>query len=283
MLIIKTATELQKVLGIISEGRAIGFAPTMGALHMGHLSLLKMAKSEGCITVASIFVNPTQFNDPNDLNKYPRTFDADVELLIEGKCDVLFYPSVEEVYPNGMTISNQFDFGDLAYVMEGAFRPGHFDGMAQVVNRLLEMIQPHRLYMGQKDFQQLTIVRRMLKLIASNIELISCPTLREPNGLAMSSRNTRLSEEQREAASFIYQQLKRIDKYKKGKSLKQLCHEMLENLTIPDFKPEYVQSVDGISLAEVDNYTDSEFIVVCVACWVGSVRLIDNLIIKQNI
>ncbi len=208
MLVFKKISGLQRWLdGERQSGKSIGFAPTMGALHTGHLSLVEIAKSECDRAVVTIFVNPTQFNDPADLEKYPRMPEKDIALLISAGCDALFMPAVEEVYPPGENLTVQLDFRQLDQVMEGKFRPGHFSGMATVVKRLLDIVQPGRLYMGQKDFQQLTIVHDMLRQLGSNIELVRCPTTREADGLAMSSRNLRLQPEMRAAAPAIYQNL----------------------------------------------------------------------------
>ena len=203
MLIFKKVADLRQWLD--RQALPIGFAPTMGALHEGHLELIRMAKREGCLAVASIFVNPTQFNDPKDLEKYPRTPEKDAALLLSAHCDALFIPEVVEVYPPEVNLTIDLDFRQLDQVMEGEFRPGHFKGMATVVNRLLDIVRPDKLYMGQKDFQQLSIVRDMIRQLQLPVELVMCPTVREPDGLAMSSRNVRLTPEMRQIAPLIHQ------------------------------------------------------------------------------
>ena len=194
------------------KGNTIGFVPTMGALHTGHLSLVKKSIKENDLTIVSIFVNPTQFNNKIDLAKYPRTLEADLSLLMPLKVDIVFNPSVQEIYPLGDTEGSDIDLGGLDTYMEGAFRPGHFKGVAQVVRRLLEIVGPDRLYMGQKDFQQFTIIQFMIRNLKINTTLVVCPIIRETNGLAMSSRNVRLSEETRAKAGIIYKTLKAIRK-----------------------------------------------------------------------
>jgi pantoate--beta-alanine ligase len=283
MLIFKKVADIQQYLDRKrAAGKVIGFAPTMGALHDGHLQLVRMSRQNGDVSVASIFVNPTQFNDPKDLEKYPRTPDIDAAMLISAGCDVLFMPPVEEVYPPGQDLTLRIDFGPLAEVMEGAFRPGHFGGMATVVHRLLDIVQPKRLYMGQKDFQQLTIVSDMIRQLSLPVELIMCPTLREPDGLAMSSRNVRLSTEMRSTAPIIHQTLQWIKSELPHQTATNLTQEAMQRLVAAGLRPEYVSIVDGTTLQPVTNWDDSAFIVVCTAAFAGEVRLIDNLIVKNG-
>ena len=284
MFLFKKVVDLQKYLIDKREkGNSIGLVPTMGALHEGHLSLIRQSKSQNDITVCSVFVNPTQFNNEEDLEKYPRTIGADIELLTEVDAEVLFLPNVEEVYPPSQDTSLNLDFGDLALVMEGKFRPGHFDGMAQVVWRLLSIVIPDRLYMGQKDFQQQAIVRDMLKQMQSNIELIMCPIVREEDGLAMSSRNVRLQPVHRVAASILSKTLQEAKVMIGEKSPKELREWALQAMQQPDFKPEYFEIVDGIKLERVHDFEATDFVVACTAVWAGDVRLIDNLILKENL
>jgi pantoate--beta-alanine ligase len=266
-----------------ASGLSIGFVPTMGALHDGHLSLLRHSLAEQGATVCSIFVNPTQFNDPSDLEKYPRTEAEDLFLLERAGCDVVFLPSVNEVYPTGLQTGPEFSFGHLEQTMEGAFRPGHFKGVAQVVHRLLELVEPDALYMGQKDFQQVAIVREMIRQAGLNVRLVMCPTVREANGLARSSRNVRLSPEERSRAAAIFRELQTIQSQAgKGPSPAQLEEEAFQRLAAePGFRPEYVKLVDGNSLKPIQHFSDSGYIVACAACWVGGVRLIDNLVISD--
>lgn len=282
MQIIKYVGELQNKLSAINKDNSIGFVPTMGALHSGHISLINRAKIECKYVVCSIFVNPTQFNDPNDLAKYPRPIEHDIEMLKEAKCDILFLPPVDEIYPAGFNKDLNLKFGDLDKVLEGHFRPGHFDGMAQVVKRLLEIVKPNKLYMGQKDFQQLTIVRSLLSQTKLPITLVMCETIRESDGLAMSSRNTRLDPTLRKSAKLIYELLNWSKQEIKEKPIPQICEQaMLKLKNQKGFNPEYFEIVDGITLHKLTNYSEHDFIIACVACWVGEVRLIDNIIIKK--
>ena len=285
MLLFKRIIDLQKYLNSLkSRGLQVGFIPTMGALHKGHESLTARSKAENEVTIASIFVNPTQFNDAKDLNKYPRTPERDVEMLTEAGCDVLFMPEASEIYPQGTTPSVKFNFGKLDKVLEGTFRPGHFDGMAQVVHRLLDIIKPNRLYMGQKDFQQFTIVASMLEQTKSKTELIMCEIVREKDGLAMSSRNTRLSPEDRIKATLIYKTLHEaadmVGEYSPADIQKIAVGKLrLEQ----DFKLEYFEIIDGRTLLPIRLFEDTDFAVAVTAVWVGDVRLIDNMILKQHI
>jgi pantoate--beta-alanine ligase len=240
--------------------------------------LIEKAKMQCDIVVASIFVNPTQFNDPKDLDKYPRTEVADVQLLTSANCDVLFMPDVKEVYPKGKDFSISFEFGALTEVMEGEFRPGHFNGMAQVVKRLLDLVEPNTLFMGQKDFQQFSIVQNMLLQMGDNIKIVMCETLREADGLAMSSRNTRLSPTLRKHAHFIYKALADAKAMKDSHTPQDIENWAKNELNIPNFRLEYFQIVDGRTLQPIKNFADSDYIVACVATWLGEVRLIDNIV-----
>jgi pantoate--beta-alanine ligase len=279
MKIIKTVLELQHWLATERlAGHTIGFVPTMGALHEGHLTLVQRAHETCSRTVASIFVNPTQFNDPKDLAKYPRMPEKDAELLGSVGCHAIFLPNVEEIYPPGKDLTLRVKFGQLDKVMEGHFRPGHFDGMATVVKRLLDIVQPHQLFMGQKDFQQLTIVREMLRLLGSPVELVMCPTIREDDGLAKSSRNMRLTPEMRAIAPIIYQTLSTAAQKIKESPIPQVQAWAMRQLADAGLRPEYFDIVDGITLQPVRKPAQSAFIVACVAAWAGDVRLIDNLV-----
>ena len=259
------------------EGKSIGFVPTMGALHEGHLSLAVISEDNNDMTVASIFVNPKQFNDPEDLKKYPKPVESDIRMLNEAEVDVLFLPDEEDIYPPGMDTKIDFDPGPAANTIEGKFRPGHFQGMAEVVYRLLSIVEPHRLYMGQKDFQQLSIVRKMITDLHMPVLLEMCPTIREPNGLAMSSRNTRLSSHARNEAGIIYSTL--IDArrmFEENESIPSIKKIALDSLKHANFDPEYFEIVDGISLEPVHSQNDSQFVVACCAVKIEGVRLIDN-------
>ena len=255
MFIFKKATDLQKYLDTQrSQNKTIGFAPTMGALHAGHLSLISAANQQNDITVCSIFVNPTQFNDPNDLAKYPRTEGTDIELLAFAKCTVLFLPSVAEIYPDGTNWQMPYQFGTLTQVMEGEHRPGHFEGMVQVVKRLLDIVSPDHLYMGQKDFQQQTIIKSMLEQSASNIELVRCAILREKDGLAMSSRNIRLTPDERAIAPRIYAVLQAAKAEQETYTPIALRQRAIDKLhTTPEFSLDYLEIVAADTLLPITN------------------------------
>ncbi len=284
MLIFKRVKDLQLYIADSKKkGLSVGFVPTMGALHQGHLSLINRSKKSTDLTVCSIFVNPTQFNDKEDLKKYPRTTEADIRLLSSEECDILFIPEVEEVYPPGLSTELDINFSKMAQVMEGEFRPGHFDGMAQVVNRLLDIVLPNELFMGQKDFQQMSIVRSMLLQLKRPIKLISCAIIREDHGLAMSSRNRRLSEKVRNNASVIFNTLKWMkSKIEDEADLKKLKSIAMEKLSVEPFKAEYVEICDGDTLQPITTMAGHEFVVCCLAVWVEKVRLIDNLVLKGD-
>lgn len=258
------------------EGKTVGFVPTMGALHEGHATLVKRCVAENDICVVSVFVNPTQFNNKEDLRLYPRTPEKDNALLESIGVDIVFAPSVEEVYPE--PDARVFDFGLLDKVMEGAYRPGHFNGVAQVVSKLFDFVKPHKAYFGEKDFQQLAIVKEMVRQLELPVEIVAVPTVREPSGLAMSSRNQRLSETQREHAAEIY----RIIRESTMLVGEQLPDEVVRFVTasvnnVPELDVEYFGIVDGDSLQPVSSWQDSESIVGAIAVYCGDVRLIDNI------
>jgi pantoate--beta-alanine ligase len=257
--------------------QSIGFVPTMGALHAGHIALIEQSKKENQITVCSIFVNPTQFNDAADLAKYPRTEDADAEKLEKVECDILYLPAVEEVYPINWQ-SPDFDLGHFDSIMEGKMRPGHFKGMAQVVYRLLYLVRPNKLYMGQKDLQQFTIIKHLIPQFNLGFELICAPIVRETDGLAMSSRNVRLSEDERAIAPLIYKTLTIANpaNFKSPSTYRDFAITQLEHAYM---KVEYVEVVDRNSLLPINNWTDSQEKAICVAVQLGPIRLIDNIFI----
>ena len=259
-----------------ADGKNIGFVPTMGALHQGHVSLVRQSAGENDCTIVSIFVNPTQFNDPSDLKNYPRTLEADLALLEENGCDIVFVPSVEEMYP--VPDTRVFDFGLLDKVMEGAFRPGHFNGVAQIVSKLFDAVQPGRAYFGEKDFQQLAIIREMVKQLQLPVEIIGCPIVREPDGLAMSSRNARLTSGQREIAPLIAETLKNSRTFVSSKTVEEIIESVITTIdTCPELKVEYFQVVDGRSLQPVADWDETDYIVGCIAVFCGEIRLIDNI------
>lgn len=280
--IVHTQETLRLILDEKSkQGLTIGFVPTMGALHAGHMALIEQAKKVCDIVVASVFVNPTQFNNPDDLLKYPRTPEKDAELLECHGCDVAFFPNVEAVYPAGYE-TPKLDLKGLDTVMEGAFRPGHFDGVVQVVNRLFELVQPTKAFFGLKDFQQVAVIRFMTKAFNWNIEIVPCPTLRETSGLAMSSRNMRLTDEQKEDALIIFKTMSLCAESVNELSPKELKSKALHFFETGKLKLEYLEIVDPTTLVSLDNHWVSGA-VVCIAAYAGEVRLIDNLILPVEI
>lgn len=262
-----------------AAGRSSGFVPTMGALHQGHLSLIRQARSENGIAVCSIFVNPTQFNDPQDLARYPRTTEADIALLIEAGCDVLFLPEVAEVYPDGQQLEERYELGYVETVLEGAFRPGHFQGVAQVVERLLRLTAPDRLYLGQKDYQQCMVLKRLIELKQLPVTLHIVPTSREADGLAMSSRNRRLNEPQRTLAGLLYQCLVSIQVKKSLQPFAIVQKECRDILEKKGFRPDYIQLADADTLELLEEYDADRRVVALIAAFIGDVRLIDNLVL----
>jgi pantoate--beta-alanine ligase len=276
MLLVKTIKELQYILAEFKESETIGFVPTMGALHNGHISLVEQAVAENGTVVVSIFVNPTQFNDPNDLERYPHTLETDLRLLEPTGCKVVFAPNVKEVYPEPDT--REFNFGELETVMEGKHRPGHFNGVAQVVSKLFDMVQPNKAYFGLKDFQQLTIIKAMVKQLHLPIEIIACPIIREKSGLAMSSRNERLTTEKRKNAAHIFETLKKAKQQKELKTIHELSSWVVKTIDEnPFLEVEYFEIVDNIQLQPVKNWNEKSKKVGCVAVFCGDVRLIDNI------
>jgi len=278
MQIITTKSELCKSL-TNSTGIRIGFVPTMGALHQGHLSLVMRSKRENEVTVVSIFVNPTQFNDSRDLEKYPRTLDADINLLSQVGCDIVFAPTVDEMYPEKDT--RIFNFGTLETVMEGRHRPGHFNGVAQIVSKLFDAVQPHIAYFGEKDFQQLAIIREMVKQLNYTITIAGCPIVRESSGLALSSRNMLLSAEEHKKAPIIYQILSESCIFVAQKQPHEIRNWVLNKFQNTGLDVEYFEIVDGYSLQPVSSWNESDYIVGCIAVFCGKIRLIDNIPFKR--
>lgn len=264
------------------EGFTINFVPTMGALHKGHLSLVQLAQQPNAITVCSIFVNPTQFNDKQDFEKYPITLADDIAMLETADCDVLFLPAVDEIYPNGTDQAKCYDFGYLETVLEGAHRPGHFKGVGQVVNRLLEIINPHQLFLGQKDFQQCMILKKLLHLTGKEqqIKIIVAPTVREADGLAMSSRNRRLTQPQRNLAGLLYQCLVSIQSKQQQGDFQIVKKECWDLLVSKGLEPEYIALADADTLEILDHYDAGKSMVALIAAQLGNVRLIDNLLLN---
>jgi pantoate--beta-alanine ligase len=281
MRVVSTKIELKSLLDACRlEGKSISLVPTMGALHEGHASLVRRSVAENDVTVVSVFVNPTQFNDKNDLKNYPRTLEADCALLEKEGVDIVFAPAVEEMYPEEDT--RVFAFSPLDTVMEGACRPGHFNGVAQIVSKLFYAVEPDRAYFGEKDFQQLAIIREMVRQLALSVEIVGCPIVRENDGLAKSSRNTLLSAEERERALTISRTLFKSLEYAKDSSLAETKAfvEAAINET-PGLDLEYYQIVDGNTLQEIAEWGDSEYVVGCIALFCGKIRLIDNIVYKK--
>nr|WP_321453701.1 pantoate--beta-alanine ligase [uncultured Carboxylicivirga sp.] len=282
MKIVNTVADLHKSIEAAKhEGKTVGFVPTMGALHEGHLSLVKQAAKATDFVVVSVFVNPTQFNNPDDLERYPRTLDADAKLLGSVNCELLFAPTVKEVYPEEDT--RQFNFGDLETVMEGEFRPGHFNGVAQVVSRLFDLVRPDKAFFGMKDFQQLAIIKEMVKQLKLTVDIVPCDIVRESDGLAMSSRNTLLNVNQRKNASLIARTLFESCKFATDLNINELKSKVITEINQSDeLEVEYFEIVDGNSLQAIDKWSDSDYIVGCIAVFAGEVRLIDNVTYKNT-
>ncbi len=261
------------------NGLVTGFAPTMGALHQGHISLIQQSKKEADITVSSIFVNPAQFNDPKDFEKYPITLDKDIYLLEKAGCDVLFLPSVAEMYPRGMQHPKKYELGYLETVLDGAYRPGHFQGVCLVVEKLLSIVHPNKLLLGQKDYQQCMVIKKLAELMAIHTTIVMAPTQREPDGLAMSSRNIRLTEANRVKAPLIYQTLQLIKKEIEPGNLKALKQKATAALTAQHFSVDYVEIADAATLSLTDDWDGTTPLVALTAAFIGEVRLIDNLLL----
>ena len=279
---VHTINALQEELNALrQQGKRVGLVPTMGALHAGHASLVKRSVAENDVTVVSDFVNPTQFNDLNDLAKYPRTLDADCRLLEACGVSFVFAPSVEEIYPEPDT--RQFSFAPLDTVMEGIYRPGHFNGVCQIVSKLFDIVKPDRAYFGEKDFQQLAIIREMVKQMHFPLQIVGCPIVREADGLALSSRNARLSEEQRAQALKISQTLFASRDYAATHSVdetKQFVEEAIRQA--PGLELEYFELVDGNTLQSIASWDDTTYAVGCITVYCGEVRLIDNIKYKED-
>lgn len=281
MKLVHTIQELQLALDALRvQGKKIGLVPTMGALHAGHASLVKRCVAENDVAVVSVFVNPTQFNDKNDLIKYPRTLDADCKLLESVGASFVFAPSVEEMYPEQDT--RHFSFAPLDTVMEGIYRPGHFNGVCQIVSKLFLAVNPDRAYFGEKDFQQLAIIREMVRQMNFPLEIVGCPIVREEDGLALSSRNALLSSEQRTTALNISKTLFASLEYAKTHTLAETKAWVEHSIdAVEGLRLEYFEVVDGRTLQTVSDWNDSDYIVGCITVYCGEVRLIDNIKYKE--
>lgn len=278
--IIRTVNNITEVCNIArQEGKTIGLVPTMGALHAGHVSLIERARKENDIVVVSVFVNPTQFNNPEDLRTYPRTEEADCEKLESAGVDYAFIPTVEEIYP--VEDTRVFDLGPVADVMEGAMRPGHFNGVAQIVSRLFAMTNPTRAYFGEKDFQQIAVIRRMAEIEGFNeLEIIDCPIKREDDGLAMSSRNVRLTAQQRKVAPNIHKILVSSVGLSSTNTVNETIKYVVDEInSFEEMEVEYYQIVNPITMQPIDNWEDAPdgIAVGCITVYLGNVRLIDNI------
>ena len=277
MFLVESVSSLHEKLKSFGSSVSIGFVPTMGALHEGHLSLVKKAVADTDVVVVSIFVNPTQFNDPKDLERYPRNLDADLKLLEETGCHIVFAPGVNDIYPE--PDNRKFNFGMLETVMEGKHRPGHFNGVAQVVSKLFEIVNPNKAYFGLKDFQQLAIIKNMVAQLNLPVEIVPCPIVREESGLAMSSRNELLSAEERKNAAQISETLFKAKELAAEKSVNELKNWIVETINKNKYLTvEYADIVDDIQLQSVKNWNENVVKVCCVAIFCGKVRLIDNIV-----
>jgi pantoate--beta-alanine ligase len=281
MILFKEATTLKRHLRQIQQsGKTIGFVPTMGALHEGHISLVSTSKSKSDITICSIFVNPTQFNDPKDYEKYPVTIGHDILLLENINCDILFLPTVNEIYPSGTGSPIYYQLGNIETLLEGKYRPGHFQGVCQVVHKLLDIVNPNLLFMGQKDFQQVIVVKKLVQLINLPVQVLTVPTTRETTGLAMSSRNLRLSEEQKQEATSIFEMLQYIKNNYTTSPVPELEKYVINYLLNHGFKKvDYVAIANAETLQPIDNIKTNETAVVLIAAFIGEIRLVDNVVL----
>lgn len=277
MKIVSSIKDLKNFLALEREkGKKVGLVPTMGALHAGHISLVKRCVAENDICVVSDFVNPTQFNDKHDLETYPRTLDADCALLEPVGCDYVFAPSVVEMYPEPDT--RVFNLGPVAEVMEGPRRPGHFNGVAQVVSKLFYIVEPDNAYFGEKDFQQIAVIREMVRQLNLPVHIVDCPIQREADGLALSSRNTRLTPEQRQKAPVIARTLKESTTFVPAKSVQEVIDYVVNTINqVPEMEVEYFEIVDGNTMQPIQNWSDTTYPVGCITVYCGEVRLIDNI------
>jgi pantoate--beta-alanine ligase len=282
MILFKKTAALRKWLAGQQEKQcSVGFVPTMGALHKGHISLIDASKKQNTITISSIFVNPAQFNDAKDFEKYPITLEQDIAQLEEAGCDVLFLPGIKEIYPNGIKPARHYNLDFLETILEGKFRPGHFQGVCMVVHRLLEIVQPDNLYLGQKDYQQCMVITKLIELIKpeKTINVTICPTLRETDGLAMSSRNMRLTKQERKKAAAIFQSLQLVKRKIVPGNLSSLKEEGQSVLLQEGFTIDYFEIADAKDLSKVNDWDGQQQLVVIVAAFMNEVRLIDNMVL----
>jgi pantoate--beta-alanine ligase len=281
MILFKRSADLQSwVSEQKKKGKITGFVPTMGALHEGHMQLIKACRSMSDLTICSIFVNPAQFNDPKDFEKYPVSIEKDIQMLHEAGADVIFLPSVQEIYPDGQKELETYDLGPLETLLEGRYRPGHFQGVSQVMSRLLKLVEPDHLFMGQKDFQQCLVVKRLIEIMHLQIQFHTVPTVRESDGLAQSSRNRRLTEEQRENAVAISQALNEIRGGLLSEDSGDLLKKAKEKLDAAHFKTDYISIARVSDLQPINHWNGKEKAVALIAAFQGDVRLIDNMLLN---
>ncbi len=281
-MIVHTVADLQKRLDKErAKGRTIGFTPTMGALHDGHGALVSLSMERNDVSVVSIFVNPTQFNETSDLDSYPRTLKSDEKLLKKLGKVIIFAPTPSDIYPKGLNTTVKVDLDGIHEQMEGAFRPGHFEGVVQVVKRLLDIVDPTQLFMGQKDFQQFSIIQKMIDKLNLSTQLVVVPIQRQDDGLAMSSRNVRLLPDDKSRAVVIHKTLKAIKRKKSQLTPKECIKYAMNRCDLDGFKPEYFDIADGYTLKSIKSWDKHEYVVCCCAVWAGDVRLIDNMIMKK--
>lgn len=281
MIIFKNSNDLQHHLQNIKQSkRTIGFVPTMGALHQGHLSLIAQCKSQADVTVCSIFVNPVQFNNAKDYERYPITTEPDILLLEQNDCDILFLPGEKEIYPDESSKNNHFDIGYLENILEGKFRPGHFQGVCMVVEKLINIVEPTSLFLGQKDYQQNLVIKKLLALMNKKIIIEICPTLREPNGLAMSSRNLRLNSEEKNKAAELNQSLVNINTDVAKQDFGVLKNKEKTRLEKLGFKIDYLELADASDLHVLEKYNGHNRLIMLIAAYLEEIRLIDNMLVK---
>ena len=282
MILIKRSKELLSYLDKIKmSGKKIGFVPTMGALHPGHLSLIETCNNQSEVTVCSIFVNPTQFNNPEDFKKYPVTIENDILLLELNGCDVLFLPGEQEIYPDTSSKEKHFDLGEIENVLEGKYRPGHFQGVCLIMDKLLDIVAPDVLFIGQKDFQQCLVIKKLIEIKKIDVEVVICPTQREENGLAMSSRNTRLTEDEKNIAAELHRTLQSIKTDLSDSNFPVLKKKAIYNLENAGFKVDYLELAKMNDLSFTEGDDDNEPLIILVAAYLNNVRLIDNLLINK--
>jgi pantoate--beta-alanine ligase len=282
MIIFKRSKDLHSYLENLKKSKkTVGFVPTMGALHHGHLSLVEACKKQSDITVCSIFVNPVQFNNAEDFEKYPMTIEKDMVLLIQNDCDILFLPDEKEIYPDAASKEKHFELGDLEKILEGKFRPGHFQGVSLIMDKLLDIVSPDLLFIGQKDFQQCLVIKKLIEIKKMNVRVIICPILREENGLAMSSRNTRLSSAEKEIAAELFRHLRSIKEDLSESNFAVLKQKAIAHLEKSGFRVEYLELANKNDLSFTDGKTKNETLILLIAAYLNNVRLIDNLTIND--